>query len=178
MRPVFYSELNAKKNKIGWVRGGSNIRYYRNNLGSREGRTFYGLTWTCNFPFKDDSCYFAHCFPYTYTDLQEYLLDLANDPVRSRFCKQRVLCRTLAGNLVYILTITSPSRNPEISRAKRAVVLTARVHPGETNASWMMKGFLDYLSGSSADAKLLRDTFIFKIVPMLNPDGVIVGNYR
>ena len=26
--------------------------------------------------------------------------------------------------------------------------------------------------------QLLRDAFIFKIVPMLNPDGVIVGNYR
>lgn len=24
----------------------------------------------------------------------------------------------------------------------------------------------------------MRDTFVFKIVPMLNPDGVIVGNYR
>ncbi|XP_076818930.1 uncharacterized protein LOC143464813 isoform X3 [Clavelina lepadiformis] len=178
MRPVWYSEINAKKNQIGWVRMGSNIRYYRNNMTGRDGRTYYSLTWTCEFPYKDDCCYFAHCYPYTYSDLQEYLLQLANDPVRSRFCKQRVLCRTLAGNLVYILTITSPSRNPEISRAKRAVVLTARVHPGETNASWMMKGFLDYLTGNSADAKLLRDSFIFKIVPMLNPDGVIVGNYR
>ena len=26
--------------------------------------------------------------------------------------------------------------------------------------------------------QLLRDTFIFKVVPMINPDGVIVGNYR
>ena len=60
----------------------------------------------------------------------------------------------ITGNLVYILTITSPSRNPEISRSKRAVVITARVHPGETNASWMMKGFLDYLTSSSADAKV------------------------
>ena len=57
-------------------------------------------------------------------------------------------------------------------------MLTARVHPGETNASWMMKGFLDFLTSSDPDAQLLREHFVFKIVPMLNPDGVIVGNYR
>lgn len=45
--------------------------------------------------------------------LQDYLLELQNDPIKSRICKQRVLCRTLAGNLVYVLTITSPSQNPE-----------------------------------------------------------------
>ena len=32
--------------------------------------------------------------------------------MRSRICKQRVLCRTLAGNFVYILTVTNPSRRP------------------------------------------------------------------
>ena len=37
---------------------------------------------------------------------------------------------------------------------KRAVVVTARVHPGETNSSWMMKGFLDYLTSNSPDAKV------------------------
>ena len=43
---------------------------------------------------------------------KEYLQNLRNDPVRSRICKQRVLCRTLAGNFVYILTVTNPSRRP------------------------------------------------------------------
>ena len=48
-----------------------------------------------------------------YFVLQDYLLELQNDPIKSRICKQRVLCRTLAGNLVYVLTITSASQNPE-----------------------------------------------------------------
>ena len=39
-------------------------------------------------------------------------------------------------------------------QAKRGVVLTARVHPGESNGSWMMKGVLDFLTGSSDDAKV------------------------
>ena len=42
----------------------------------------------------------------------------------------------------------------------------------------MMHGLLDYLTGPSLDAKILRDNFVFKIVPMLNVDGVIIGNYR
>lgn len=37
---------------------------------------------------------------------------------------------------------------------------------------------MDYLVGDSEGAKFLRNNFVFKIVPMLNPDGVIVGNYR
>ncbi|KAM4858467.1 cytosolic carboxypeptidase 3 [Urocitellus parryii] len=176
MRPLFYSEKEAKAHNVGWQRIGDQIRYYKNNLG-QEGRHFFSLTWTFQFPHNKDTCYFAHCYPYTYTNLQEYLSGINNDPVRSKFCKIRVLCHTLARNMVYVLTITTPLKNSD-SRKRKAVILTARVHPGETNSSWIMKGFLDYILGDSSDAQLLRDTFIFKVVPMLNPDGVIVGNYR
>jgi murein tripeptide amidase MpaA len=34
------------------------------------------------------------------------------------------------------------------------------------------------LVGDSEFGKLLRESFLFKIVPMLNPDGVTKGNYR
>ena len=61
---------------------------------------------------------------------------------------------------------------------KQRIVVIARVHPGETGSSYMMKGVIDYLLGSSVVARILRDNFIFKIVPMLNPDGVILGNTR
>uniref|UniRef100_A0A4X2M7F8 Peptidase M14 domain-containing protein n=1 Tax=Vombatus ursinus TaxID=29139 RepID=A0A4X2M7F8_VOMUR len=175
-RPLFCSEKEAKTNNIGWQRTGDQIKHFRNNIG-QEGRQFFSLTWTFQFPYDKDTCYFAHCYPYTYASLQDYLLGITNDPIRSQYCKIRVLCHTLARNMVYVLTTTTPLKNTE-SRKRKVVILTARVHPGETNSSWIMKGFLDYILGDSSDAQLLRDTFIFKVIPMLNPDGVIVGNYR
>jgi len=42
----------------------------------------------------------------------------------------------------------------------------------------MMKGLIDFLVGNSPEARVLREKFVFKIVPMINPDGVINGNYR
>lgn len=42
----------------------------------------------------------------------------------------------------------------------------------------MMKGILEFLTSNCAEAKALREHFVFKIVPILNPDGVINGNYR
>ncbi|XP_030621197.1 cytosolic carboxypeptidase 2 [Chanos chanos] len=177
MRPLLYSERAARLKGKGWHRAGTNIRYYRNYC-EQEGKALYSLTWTLQFPYDDDTCYLAHCYPYTYSQLQRYLRGVVSDPAKASYCKIRVLCRSLAGNSVYVLTVTAPSNSWQESRSKRAVVVTARVHPGETNGSWMMQGFLDFLLGDSPDARLLRETFIFKVVPMLNPDGVVVGNYR
>ena len=45
-------------------------------------------------------------------------------------------------------------KSPEESRSKKVVVVTGRVHPGETNGSWMMKGLIDFLVSNSPDAKV------------------------
>lgn len=42
----------------------------------------------------------------------------------------------------------------------------------------MMQGSIDYLVGPSVGARILRDNYIFKIVPMINVDGVINGSAR
>jgi hypothetical protein len=42
----------------------------------------------------------------------------------------------------------------------------------------MMKGLIDFLVSNAPEARVLREKFVFKIVPMINPDGVINGNYR
>ena len=77
-----------------------------------------------------------------------------------------------------MLVITTFQSDHEAIKNRKGICISSRVHPGETGASWMMKGFLDYLTGPSMNAKILRDNFVFKIVPMLNPDGVINGNTR
>ena len=56
--------------------------------------------------------------------------------------------------------------------------MTARIHPGESNSSFAIKGIIDFLLSNHEFAKKLRSSFIFKIIPMLNPDGVIYGHYR
>ncbi|KAJ6665588.1 hypothetical protein lerEdw1_003431 [Lerista edwardsae] len=176
MKPLLYSQKDAQLHGIGWRREGRDIRYYKYN--TEEGQTLYCLTWTVCFPYSHDTCYFAHFYPYTYSDLQHYLVTLVKDPHRSQYFKLRSLCNSLAGNPVYLLTITNPSKSAAVADAKKAVILSARVHPGEPNSSWVMRGFIDFILSDSPDAQLLRDLFIFKVVPMLNPDGVIVGNYR
>ena len=61
---------------------------------------------------------------------------------------------------------------------KKAIVVTARVHPGESQSSFMAEGLINYLLSDDEEAREIRKKFVFKIIPMLNPDGVILGNTR
>ena len=77
-----------------------------------------------------------------------------------------------------MLIITTFGSDPEAIKARKGIVISSRVHPGETGASWMMKGIIDYLIANNVKAKILRDNFVFKILPMLNVDGVVNGSSR
>ena len=68
--------------------------------------------------------------------------------------------------------------NSQIIDDRQAVIIIARQHPGETVGSYVIQGCIDFLMGNSEEAKKLREIYLFKIVPMMNPDGVLVGNSR
>uniref|UniRef100_A0A672F6B0 ATP/GTP binding protein-like 1 n=1 Tax=Salarias fasciatus TaxID=181472 RepID=A0A672F6B0_SALFA len=201
MQPVLYSVKEALEGRPHWVRTGTEVCYFRNYFCPAQGRrrtTFYTLTFTVTFKHNEDVCYMAYHYPYTYSALkmkmdQEREHELMNGHTSEHFsssldpCKvffrQQVLCSTLAGNSCPVVTITAcPAsrawKDLHQMRNRPCVVLTGRVHPGESNASWVMKGTLEFLCSDDLVAQSLREAFIFKIIPMLNPDGVINGMNR
>jgi murein tripeptide amidase MpaA len=77
-----------------------------------------------------------------------------------------------------MLIITNLLSSQDEIADRAAVILSSRVHPGESNASFIIEGAIKFLVSNEAEAKMLRERYVFKIIPMLNPDGVIAGNYR
>ncbi|XP_037100022.1 cytosolic carboxypeptidase-like protein 5 isoform X2 [Syngnathus acus] len=153
--------------------------------------------------------FFSFCFPFSYTECQEMLrclddrhrnaarLGPASSPDEVYY-RRELLCRSLDGNRVDLLTVTNCSgmmdeREPRLPQLfpdvdtlrphrfenKRVFFLSSRVHPGETPSSFVFNGFLDFiLKKDDPRAHALRNMFVFKLIPMLNPDGVVRGHYR
>ncbi|XP_041855885.1 cytosolic carboxypeptidase 1 isoform X3 [Melanotaenia boesemani] len=190
MQVLMYSVQEAISGRPCWVRTGTDICYYKNHFarssiaaGGQKGKSYYTLTFSSSFSHKDDVCYFAYHYPYTFSTLKMHLSKLEDLRTPQIYLREDVLCETLGGNSCPLLTITAmpeSNSNDHICqfRNRPLIFLSARVHPGETNASWVMKGTLEFLMGTSPLAVSLREAFIFKIVPMLNPDGVVNGNHR
>jgi murein tripeptide amidase MpaA len=170
-----------KELQEGWTRGGDDLSYYQNNYKKDQSqqtnffRCYQTFTFTHTFEYDDDQVYFSYSQPYTYSDLNDDLSEIQSRQLN--FVTRNTLCRTIAGNRCEYLTITNRCTY-EVDQKKEGVVITARIHPGESNSSFMMKGVIEFLISNDPKAVELRDKFVFKIVPMMNPDGVINGNYR
>lgn len=104
----------------------------------RKGGGFYHtLTFETSMKNDDDEVYIAHCYPYTYSDSSELLQQLCRNEAKDKI-RKTVLCKTLAGNEVEMVIITNFLSRPEDIAMRRAVIITSRVHPGESNASFMI----------------------------------------
>jgi len=139
--------------------------------------SYYTLTFKLQFPHSSDTAYVSQCYPYTYTMSQRLNARLLAEK-RSSIIRREVLCHSYGGNMCDVLTVTDFSASASELASRKVAVISARVHPGESNASWMMQGLLEAVTADTEQARQLRRSLILKIVPMLNPDGVILGNYR
>lgn len=138
--------------------------------------------------------YFSFSLPYSYERYMNMIRDLP-DFSKDFYIKKEVLCYTKNLHLVYMITITSfdrktdfhdqigstnngvilPEKHLDEQRTyfdKPVILLSARVHPGESPSSWAIEGIVKFLVGETEEAKILRKYFQIIIVPMLNPDGV------
>ncbi|EDV22329.1 uncharacterized protein TRIADDRAFT_28493 [Trichoplax adhaerens] len=167
MAPVIKSTTRPK-----WVRlSAKNAFYYR----SPDHDNNYVMSFAVVLDKENEEYSFAYCYPYSYSKLQRYL-----DAIEARslrYVRRECIALTLQHRRLDMITITSPG-NLQHDVEKKLIFISARVHPGESPSSYVCQGIIDFLISDSPAAKILRDNLVFKIVPMLNPDGVSVGNYR
>ncbi|MBN24000.1 MAG: hypothetical protein CL578_03005 [Alteromonadaceae bacterium] len=113
--------------------------------------------------------YFAYFTPYGY----ERHLDLLAWAQTNDLCEETFLGNTLDGRDMSMLTIGEPGEG------KKAIWITARQHPGETMAEWLVEGLLErLLDEDDGLARLLVDKAVFYVVPNMNPDGSVRGHLR
>ena len=52
------------------------------------------------------------------------------------------------------------------------------MHPGEVQSSHVLNGIVDFLMSKTDQASILLEKYVFKFIPLINPDGVARGYYR
>ncbi len=148
----------------------------------------------------NDKISFAFTYPYSYTQLQSELEQYdfhrnSMETIGSVFYQRELLTNSGDGRRIDLVTISSvdgaskterepllcdlfpdsisgPNTRPPIFPGKEVVFISARVHPGEVPAQHTFKGIIDMLMDpDDACGRELRSKYVFKLIPMLNPDG-------
>ncbi|XP_061707572.1 cytosolic carboxypeptidase 6-like [Cydia pomonella] len=146
------------------------------------------LSLAFGFDREEDVYHFTAAVPYSYSRLQKYLT--LWEKRAQTFAARECIAQTTQKRKVDLITIgelgvqdkemreeSAVKGNKGVPK-KRVVLILARTHGGEPPASFICQGILDYFLTSSEKALALRSNVAVQVVPMLNPDGVFLGNQR
>jgi hypothetical protein len=146
---------------------------------SADGRTWTHLqgvthdatagTTTLRLTPAADRVWVAHIEPYGWSRLLAFLGRVGGHP----HLRRDVVGKTVEDRDLILLTITDPAV-PDAG--KRVAWLMARQHAWESGTSFVAEGAVGFLLSDAAAA--LRRKTVFKIFPMLDPDGVVHGAVR
>lgn len=182
-----------------WVRIKSSVRFLKETDAAQ-------LFFEHSVDQDQDRITIAFTYPYSYTQIQNELDAYGAhqnnfDAPGSLFFQRELLTRSCDGRRIDLLTIssvdgmskqerepllpglfpetTSGTARPPLWPAKEVVFVSARVHAGEVPAQHTFKGILSLLMDpDDLIAKELRARYVFKLIPVLNPDGVFRGHFR
>ena len=70
------------------------------------GPYYYCLTFEFTAKYDNDTVYFSHCYPYTYSDLIKFESRICTFENKDKV-RKTVLCKSLAGNDVDMLIVTN-----------------------------------------------------------------------
>jgi hypothetical protein len=129
----------------------------------------FTLSFKFNFEIDNDCNFISFSIPYTYTMLNRFLSRISD----GERCKRFTLCKTQGGLACEGLKISNSNLG-----IKHPVFIISRIHPSESVASWMVHGFVEWLLSDSPEARASLDACDFMVIPMMNPDGVAMGNTR
>ena len=128
---------------------------------------------TINVDMECETIQIAFFAPYSYERHQDLLAAVQMHP----FVTLEHLGETLDKRDLTLVKISDGDSSSDES--KRNIWITARQHPGETMAEWLVEGLIySLLDGDNATGKLLLDKANFYIVPNMNPDGSVRGHLR
>jgi len=123
-----------------------------------------------NSAFNADSVYVAYWYPWTFSQMQAFMQEISGQPFVQN---QGPRGYSLQGREIYGYEITDPAVPDAL---KTHIVLIARQHAAECLGSHIVKGLSEYLIYSLEEkAREIRQSTVFHIYPMANPDGVFLG---
>jgi hypothetical protein len=120
---------------------------------------------------RSNQVWIAHVPPYTNRHLQRLLQEFKTHPN----LRQQAIGKTVQGRELLLLTIT----DEHVPLAEKNVIwLMFRQHSWEAGSSWAGEGAIRFLLSSTPMAEIMRQTAVFKIFPLCDPDGVARGGVR
>jgi hypothetical protein len=128
-------------------------------------------TFTFTTHFSHNQAWIAYAHPYTLNRYNVFIDSIRNSP----YVKTESIGKSVENRDISMISIT----NPKVSnKNKKVVLITALQHSGEDCAVYFMEGLIRELLSDKPEIEAVRNRFILKLVPVMNPDGLFHGTSR